>query len=129
VHLDATEHRDGLVFLHAVKDGPASRSYGLAVAQLAGVPREVIAAAREYLAALEKGSGAHADASSHNPRSRGRSQPSHTPQAQLPLEPPPPPPVDPRLLELEAALRAVSADDLTPKAALDLVYKLRALLG
>ena len=42
---------------------------------------------------------------------------------------PPPPPPDPRLLELEAALRAVSADDLTPKAALDLVYKLRALLG
>ena len=50
VHLDATEHRDGIVFLHAVKEGPASRSYGLAVAQLAGVPREVIAAAREYLA-------------------------------------------------------------------------------
>jgi hypothetical protein len=52
-----------------------------------------------------------------------------TPQAQLPLEPPAAPPVDPRLLELEAALRAVSADDLTPRAALDLVYKLRALLG
>ena len=58
VHLDATEHRDGIVFLHAVKEGPASRSYGLAVAQLAGVPREVIAAAREYLAALEKGGAA-----------------------------------------------------------------------
>ena len=59
MHLDATEHRDGIVFLHAVKEGPASRSYGLAVAQLAGVPREVIAAAREYLAALEKGGRAH----------------------------------------------------------------------
>ena len=44
VHLDATEHGDGIVFLHAVKDGPANRSYGLQVAQLAGVPREVIAA-------------------------------------------------------------------------------------
>ena len=87
VHLDATEHRDGIVFLHAVKEGPASRSYGLAVAQLAGVPREVIAAAREYLAALEKG-GAHGDAGAHNPRSRGRSAAAHTPQAQLPLEPP-----------------------------------------
>ena len=128
MHLDATEHRDGIVFLHAVKEGPASRSYGLAVAQLAGVPREVIAAAREYLAALEKG-GAHADdAAAHNPRSRGRAPPRRTPQAQLPLEPPAPPPPDPRLLELEAALRAVSADDLTPRAALDLVYKLRALL-
>src|SRR5256886_5674400 len=38
VHLDATEHGDGIVFLHAVKDGPANRSYGLQVAQLAGVP-------------------------------------------------------------------------------------------
>ena len=129
VHLDATEHRDGIVFLHAVKEGPASRSYGLAVAQLAGVPREVVAAAREYLAALEKGGTASQDAAPHNPRARGRAFAAHTPQAQLPLEPPPPPPPDPRLLELEAALKAVSADDLTPRAALDLVYKLRALLG
>jgi DNA mismatch repair protein MutS len=129
VHLDATEHRDGIVFLHAVKEGPASRSYGLAVAQLAGVPRETIVAAREYLAALEKGGASHADPTAHNPRSRGRSTPAHTPQAQLPLEPPASPPPDPRLLELEAALKAVSADDLTPRAALDLVYKLRALLG
>ncbi|MEO8061556.1 MAG: DNA mismatch repair protein MutS [Pseudomonadota bacterium] len=128
VHLDATEHRDGIVFLHAVKEGPASRSYGLAVAQLAGVPREVIAAAREYLVALEKGGGAQTEAA-HNPRSRGRAAAAHTPQAQLPLEPPAAPPPDPRLLELEAALRAVSADDLTPRAALDLVYKMRALLG
>ena len=127
VHLDATEHRDGLVFLHAVKDGAASRSYGLAVAQLAGVPREVIAAAREYLVALEKG-GTH-DAPAHNPRSRGRAQAAHTPQAQLPLEPPTAAPVDPRLLELEAALKAAKPDDLTPRAALDLVYKLRSLLG
>jgi DNA mismatch repair protein MutS len=129
VHLDATEHRDGIVFLHAVKEGPASRSYGLAVAQLAGVPREVVAAAREYLAALEKGGTAQGDAPTHNPRSRGRAAAAHTPQAQLPLEPPAAPPPDPRLLELEAALKAVSVDDLTPRAALDLVYKLRALLG
>ena len=127
VHLDATEHRDGIVFLHAVKDGPASRSYGLAVAQLAGVPREVIAAAREYLSTLEQ--GVHAHAHDVPAPTRGRTRPMATPQAQLPLEPPPPPPPDPRLLELEAALRAVCADDLTPRAALDLVYKLRALLG
>ena len=53
VHLDATEHGDELVFLHAVKPGPASRSYGLQVAQLAGVPKEVISSARRYLAGLE----------------------------------------------------------------------------
>jgi DNA mismatch repair protein MutS len=127
VHLDATEHRDGIVFLHAVKEGPASRSYGLAVAQLAGVPREVIAAAREYLVALEK--GAHPSAISESGSARARRGAAHTPQAQLPLEPPAPAPVDPRLLELEAALKAVSADDLTPRAALDLIYKLRALLN
>ena len=62
-------------------------------------------------------------------RSRTRGMAQQTPQAQLPLEPPPPAPVDPRLVEMEAALRAVNADDLTPRAALDLIYKLRALLG
>jgi DNA mismatch repair protein MutS len=127
VHLDATEHRDGIVFLHAVKEGPASRSYGLAVAQLAGVPREVIAAAREYLATLEGGAARTQEGAAMPGQGRGRRAAQHTPQAQLPLEPPAPPPVDPRLLELEAALRAVSVDDLTPRAALDLVYRLRAL--
>src|SRR5580693_8713033 len=53
VHLDATEHGDGIVFLHAVKDGPANRSYGLQVAQLAGVPANVIVEARRYLEQLE----------------------------------------------------------------------------
>ena len=130
VHLDATEHRDGIVFLHAVKEGPASRSYGLAVAQLAGVPREVIAAAREYLAALEiHGQDPAASGDSRAARGRRGSAQAHTPQAQLPLEPPAPAPIDPRLREVEAALRAVSADDLTPRAALDLIYKLRSLLG
>ena len=54
VHLDATEHGDGIVFLHAVKPGPASRSYGLQVAQKAGVPRDVIETARKYLEKLER---------------------------------------------------------------------------
>jgi len=54
VHLDATEHGEGIVFLHAVKPGPASRSYGLQVAQKAGVPREVITTAKEYLEKLER---------------------------------------------------------------------------
>jgi DNA mismatch repair protein MutS len=53
-HLDATEHGDGIVFLHAVKPGPASRSYGLQVARKAGVPLVVIESARSYLAKLER---------------------------------------------------------------------------
>ena len=62
VHLDAAEHGDELIFLHAVKEGPANQSYGLQVARLAGVPARVVADARHYLAALEArehGSGEH----------------------------------------------------------------------
>ncbi|WP_458524800.1 DNA mismatch repair protein MutS [Onishia taeanensis] len=54
VHLTAAEHQDGIVFMHRVEDGPASQSYGLQVAQLAGVPQHVIARAREKLAVLEQ---------------------------------------------------------------------------
>ncbi|WP_373190488.1 DNA mismatch repair protein MutS, partial [Halomonas sp.] len=54
VHLTATEHRDGIVFMHRVEEGQASQSYGLQVAQLAGVPHSVIARAREKLATLEQ---------------------------------------------------------------------------
>jgi len=54
VHLDATEHDEGIVFLHTVKPGPASKSYGLQVAQKAGVPREVIENAKIYLEKLER---------------------------------------------------------------------------
>jgi len=54
VHLDAVEHKDGIVFLHAVEDGPANRSYGLQVAKLAGVPADTVRQARAYLARLEQ---------------------------------------------------------------------------
>jgi DNA mismatch repair protein MutS len=57
VHLDASEHGEGIVFLHAVKSGPANQSYGLQVAQLAGVPRTVIQQARQKLQQLEKAEG------------------------------------------------------------------------
>ncbi len=54
LHFDAVEHADGIVFLHAVAEGPANRSYGLQVAKLAGVPGEAIRRARGYLARLDK---------------------------------------------------------------------------
>ncbi|HSH47937.1 MAG TPA: DNA mismatch repair protein MutS [Halomonas sp.] len=54
VHLTAAEHRDGIVFMHRVEDGPASQSYGLQVAMLAGVPQNVIARARDKLRQLEQ---------------------------------------------------------------------------
>jgi len=54
VHFDAAEHKDGIVFLHAVADGAASRSYGLSVAKLAGVPAETIRQAKTYLSRLDQ---------------------------------------------------------------------------
>ncbi len=110
VHLDATEHGDGIVFLHAVKEGPANRSYGLQVAQLAGVPREVIAQARQYLEALEA--------------QREEREPGRQPQQELPLFAAAPPAApDP----LRTALEALDPDELTPKAALEALYRLRRL--
>src|SRR5207237_10099559 len=54
VQLDAVEHKDTVVFLHALEEGPASQSYGLQVAALAGVPKTVIRQARKYLELLEE---------------------------------------------------------------------------
>ena len=142
VHLDATEHGDGIVFLHAVKEGPANRSYGLQVAQLAGVPREVIAQARHYLESLESQRDRHNGATSFGP---------HTPQRELPLFGSPVPgdvarprtdplaPIagpgvgsltshDPGAERVRAALEALEPDELTPRAALDALYRLRKLL-
>ncbi|RLA32504.1 MAG: DNA mismatch repair protein MutS, partial [Gammaproteobacteria bacterium] len=62
VHLDAVEHGERIVFLHAVREGPANQSYGLQVAALAGVPRSVIEAARRRLAELEARGHAHIEA-------------------------------------------------------------------
>lgn len=59
VHLDAIEHDDKIVFLHAVQEGPANQSYGLQVAQLAGIPRAVISAAKQKLIELERHSVSH----------------------------------------------------------------------
>jgi DNA mismatch repair protein MutS len=104
VHLRAVEHKDRIVFLHAVQPGPASRSYGLQVAALAGVPRAVIASARKHLAKLET----HA------------LPPPPTPQADLFAQPEVHPALD--------ALRAIDPDLLAPREALDAIYRLKALL-
>ena len=66
VHLDAAEHDSGVVFLHSVKTGPANQSYGLQVAQLAGIPRPVIQSARQKLSELER-NDAHLSIVVHEP--------------------------------------------------------------
>ncbi|WER44748.1 DNA mismatch repair protein MutS [Cupriavidus sp. WKF15] len=128
VHLSAVEHGDGIVFLHAVQDGPASQSYGLQVAQLAGVPQPVIRAARKHLTWLEQQSA------------------EATPTPQLDLFAPPPVPdtsdedehadaptpvraasLPPEQAAVLDALADLDPDSLTPRAALDALYRLKML--
>jgi DNA mismatch repair protein MutS len=108
VHLDAVEHKDTVVFLHAVEEGPASRSYGLQVAGLAGVPRPVIRQAKKYLQLLEDSSLA-----------RGNQDDLFSKK----VEAEPEPAVDP----LREELQKVNPDELTPREALELLYRLKKL--
>ena len=105
VHLDASEYRDRIVFLHSVREGPASRSYGLQVARLAGVPEPVIALAQQELQRLEQGVEARATAA-------------------VPVQADLFAPANP----LRTALAEIEPDQLSPRAALELVYRLRSLL-
>ncbi len=119
VHLDATEHGDALVFLHSVRPGPANQSYGLHVARLAGVPGNVIEAAKRYLGELEQSQVAAVAAGSPQ-QSLAFGAPADVAAA---------PPCDPVAAALRAKLDAVDANDLTPREALDLVFELVATLS
>lgn len=107
VHLDAVEHGDTIAFMHSVQEGAASKSYGLAVAALAGVPKEVIKRARQKLKELETLSGSAASSKADGP--------------QLPLL------VEETSPAVEA-LEALDADSLTPRQALDWIYRLKTML-
>ncbi|MDX5409455.1 MAG: DNA mismatch repair protein MutS, partial [Thauera sp.] len=107
VHLDAMEHAERIVFLHAVKDGPADRSYGLHVAALAGIPKDVLGQARQRLQELESQPARAAD-----PGAGG----------QLALFSPP---TEHPILE---ALEGIEPTDLSPRQALDILFKLKDLL-
>ncbi|MGL4205388.1 MAG: DNA mismatch repair protein MutS [Aeromonadaceae bacterium] len=104
VHLDAVEHGDSIAFMHAVQEGAASRSYGLQVAALAGVPRSVITRARQKLHELEQQAPDH-------PPSRANPEPVVTMES-----------------EAMQALRALDPDALSPRQALDALYRLQQLL-
>jgi len=112
VHLDAIEHKDRIVFLHAVEEGPASQSYGIQVAQLAGIPAPVVRAARRHLAMLEQ------QAAAQSPQADLFSQPSSPPEADLPDEHP-----------TLAQLRELDPDRLSPREALELLYSLKRKLS
>ena len=72
VHLDATEHGDNIIFLHRVKEGPASQSYGLQVAKLAGIPQPVIVQAKSKLQQLEQNSLNQTQSSQQKPHQKQR---------------------------------------------------------
>ncbi len=107
VHVEAVEYRDHIVFLHRIKPGPANQSYGLQVAALAGVPVTVIRAARNRLAELE------------------RMAPPVQPDlfASPPASPPTPVSTHPAV----QLIRDCDPEQLTPRAALDLVYQLKGM--
>ncbi|HEJ9542219.1 DNA mismatch repair protein MutS [Proteus mirabilis] len=107
IHLDAVEHGETIAFMHSVQEGAASKSYGLAVAALAGVPKEVIRRAKQKLKELETLSG-HSGA-------------SHVETSQLMLL------ADIEPSEVELALNKIDPDSLTPKQALELLYHLKEL--
>lgn len=107
VHLDAKEHDDTIVFMHAVKPGPASQSYGLQVAALAGIPYPVIDIAKQRLAQIEE------------QRAEQMAQPDQYSLFDSPKTAPTHPLVD--------QINHLDLDSLTPKAALDLLYKLKNL--
>ena len=112
VHLDAVEHGDALVFMHAVKDGPADRSFGLQVASLAGLPKPVVREARARLAELEQQGGTKSPpltaAVLDSPQQIGLFAP---PSAAM------------------EALAGIDPDELTPKQALEALYRLKSLSG
>lgn len=106
VHLDATEYSDKIIFLHTVQPGPANQSYGIAVAQLAGVPRVVILQAKEKLKRLED-------------EAYQQLQPKKQQDLFASIEKEHP---------AVSQLRQINAEEITPKEALDLLYALKSLV-
>ncbi|MCU7842858.1 MAG: DNA mismatch repair protein MutS, partial [Candidatus Thiodiazotropha sp. (ex Monitilora ramsayi)] len=110
LHLDAVEHGDSIVFLHAVRTGPANQSYGLQVATLAGVPKPVIVRAKQRLRELELSAQQHADQQ----------------QSQIPLFDLSP--CEPEVSALESMLQEIDPDELSPREALEALYRLKQTL-
>ncbi len=110
LHLNATEHNDNIIFMHKVQEGPASQSYGLQVAKLAGIPHNVVSQAREKLVQLEQ----------LDSQKGPQVQTVYTPvQDDLFAVTEPNPALE--------KLSSITPDDLTPRQALELLYELKAL--
>ncbi len=106
VHLDATEHGDKIIFLHTVQPGPANQSYGIQVAQLAGVPLPVIQQAKTKLLELEKSVHPNTNSVREAPQQKDLFARPESPTLSL--------------------LKSIDPNKLSPKEALDLLYQLKA---
>jgi DNA mismatch repair protein MutS len=114
VHLTATEHEERIIFLHHVETGPASQSYGLQVAQLAGVPKPVVQQAKNKLSLLENESLGQ----DYKPAPKAMAVGNPMQSDMFAQE----------SSEVEIAIKAISADDLTPRQALEEIYRLKSML-
>ncbi|QYN47152.1 DNA mismatch repair protein MutS [Gilliamella sp. ESL0405] len=108
IHFDAIEHDNTVAFIHEVSEGAASKSFGLAVAGLAGVPKVILKRAKQKLKELEMISKQTAH--------------SHVDQSQLSFV------TEPESSEVELALAKIDPDALSPKQALEILYQLKKLL-
>ena len=141
VHLAAAEHAGGIAFLHEVRPGPASRSYGLQVARLAGLPPALVRRASDLLGRLEAGAAGRTDQmdlfalddSDGAPPSEGFGSLHQTEplSLQTPRDPNSAPleTVDPLAAMLREVLEALDPDALNPRQAHEMLYQLKALLG
>ena len=118
VHLDAVEHGESIRFMHAVQDGAANKSYGLQVAQLAGVPKLVVQAAKRKLHELETGANSNPSQQETTPVNTAHATEKVETQLDLLNQ----------TSEAEDLLHSIQPDDLTPKQALDYLYQLKKLV-
>ncbi|MGO3345345.1 MAG: DNA mismatch repair protein MutS [Marinomonas sp.] len=120
VHLTATEYEDEIVFLHKVHPGPASQSYGLQVAQLAGVPRNVISHAKQKLAQLEISTGIEATSTPERPQVTVQESTSAYLPQQADLF------VQADQNALKDAISELDLDNMTPQQAINELYRLKS---
>ncbi len=119
VHTDAMEHEHSIVFLHQVREGPANQSYGLQVAQLAGVPADVLKLARTHLRELEDRAAA-----ADSPQ-LGLFTPA---PPEVTSDPEPEPQTTPEERALKALFETLDPDEMSPREALDALYRMKEAL-
>jgi DNA mismatch repair protein MutS len=128
VHINAVEHGDKIVFLHSVEEGPANQSYGLQVAQLAGVNKEIIQSARKKMQDLEHEKGNTAPLQQNEIGETLALDLAFNGINETPIVPASPPPmIDSQAQKIKDKLQNIDPNDLSPRDALDMLYQLKQM--